>query len=464
MSFISYAQNLEDVMLWRALKHIDRGFYVDVGAAWPDEHSVTKAFYEKGWSGINIEPNPVHYSKLKEQRPRDINLNVAISDTSGSIEMSFIEDTGLSTLDLEIAKTHQAAGWGVKKELVDVKSLGQVWKEHIPQGQAVHFLKIDIEGLEEAAIRGNDWTNNRPWIVVVEATLPMSQVESHHTWEPMLVKAGYRFVYADGLNRFYIAKEHGELEEAFKYPPNVFDEYSLASQVDAEHRAAEAATNLHQAIQRADLAESHATQAWDQAQIIIGKAAHAIEQAGEAITQSITANERANHAEAQSARANERANHAEAQAAQANERANHAEAHANVINQQYLAVVHSRSWKLTKPLRLAGKFARWFVRGSIAWLTFKPGSRPRRMMRSAIISSMAVVQTRPRMKHYALMVLERFPRLKQRLGSMRFQNVPISPPIATPTIQPHEADLSPRARQIYLDLKKAIEKHNKECV
>lgn len=56
---ISYAQNFEDVMLMRALASIEKGFYIDVGAAWPDQDSVTKAFYEKGWLGVNIEPNPV---------------------------------------------------------------------------------------------------------------------------------------------------------------------------------------------------------------------------------------------------------------------------------------------------------------------------------------------------------------------------------------------------------------------
>src|SRR5215470_12416094 len=58
MSFISYAQNYEDVMLWRALKHIDQGFYIDVGANDPDIDSVTKAFYERGWRGINVERRP----------------------------------------------------------------------------------------------------------------------------------------------------------------------------------------------------------------------------------------------------------------------------------------------------------------------------------------------------------------------------------------------------------------------
>ena len=41
MTFISYAQNYEDVILWRALRDVERGFYVDVGAADPQVDSVT---------------------------------------------------------------------------------------------------------------------------------------------------------------------------------------------------------------------------------------------------------------------------------------------------------------------------------------------------------------------------------------------------------------------------------------
>jgi hypothetical protein len=39
--------------------------------------------------------------------------------------------------------------------------------------------------------------------------------------------------YADGLNRYYIAKEHQDLLDAFKYPPNVFDNFILASVFEA---------------------------------------------------------------------------------------------------------------------------------------------------------------------------------------------------------------------------------------
>ena len=43
---ISYAQNFEDVILWRALKHVEAGRYIDIGANDPEKDSVTKVFYD----------------------------------------------------------------------------------------------------------------------------------------------------------------------------------------------------------------------------------------------------------------------------------------------------------------------------------------------------------------------------------------------------------------------------------
>ena len=69
MTFISYAQNFEDVMLWRALRGVENGSYIDVGAADPEVHSVTAAFYKRGWRGVNVEPNGEFFDKLRERRP-----------------------------------------------------------------------------------------------------------------------------------------------------------------------------------------------------------------------------------------------------------------------------------------------------------------------------------------------------------------------------------------------------------
>ena len=82
-AFVSYAQNFEDVMLWRALSSVPDGFYIDVGAGDPDQHTVTRAFYERGWHGINIDPDPVCFAALERRRDRDINIPVALAEAPG---------------------------------------------------------------------------------------------------------------------------------------------------------------------------------------------------------------------------------------------------------------------------------------------------------------------------------------------------------------------------------------------
>ena len=227
MKFVSYAQNFEDVMLWRALKHLNKGFYIDIGAAWEDNHSVTKAFYDKGWTGINIEPNIELFRSLNAKRTRDINLNLAVGDKSKESTISIIQDTGLSTLVESVVKSYDNKGFAIKKHKIRQVTLQEIWKKYVSLGQEVHFLKIDAEGYEEKIIFPMDWNIYRPWIIVVESTLPLSKIESHHKWEKFILQSGYRFAYFDGLNRFYVAKEHQKILNEFSTPPNVFDDFIL---------------------------------------------------------------------------------------------------------------------------------------------------------------------------------------------------------------------------------------------
>jgi hypothetical protein len=82
---VSYAQDAEDVMLQRAFPPGYRGIYIDAGASDPFQFSVTKHFYDCGWRGINIEPVPSVWERLQNQRPRDVNLNLALSDREGTL-------------------------------------------------------------------------------------------------------------------------------------------------------------------------------------------------------------------------------------------------------------------------------------------------------------------------------------------------------------------------------------------
>jgi FkbM family methyltransferase len=220
--FVTYAQNFEDLMIWRAVHDVGRGFYIDVGAADPDEDSVTRAFYDRGWHGINIEPSPAHFAALSAARPRDINLDCLLGAAAGRQRLYNIPDTGLSTVDGDIAASHASEGYPSDEVSVPVRTLAEICREFAPPD--IHFLKIDVEGAEAEVLSGADFATYRPWIVIVEATMPMSQTQNWQGWDKLLVQAAYHFVWFDGLNRFYLAQEQRErLEHAFQTPPNVFD-------------------------------------------------------------------------------------------------------------------------------------------------------------------------------------------------------------------------------------------------
>src|SRR5450631_380442 len=231
MPFISYAQNYEDVMLWRALKDVTHGFYIDGGAQDPNVDSVSRAFYDRGWSGINIEPVEKYYEMLRDAWPRDRNLCLAAG--AGDAELNFFEipDTGLSTLDPQIAARHRAAGWNVLQRRVPQRRLADIWTEHVTGD--VHFLKIDAEGAEADVLIGAALTEHQPWIVVVEAVAPLTQTREHGKWENLLLDAGYAFVYFDGLNRFYVSPKKDGLKASFTAPPNLFDDFVRASEFAA---------------------------------------------------------------------------------------------------------------------------------------------------------------------------------------------------------------------------------------
>ncbi len=248
MSFVSFAQNFEDVMLWRALGHVSRGFYIDVGANDPNLDSVTKAFYDRGWSGINIEPLPHHFRELQRDRPRDINLCLAVGAQEGEVEIWESDVRGWASVDADVIHTHAQQGHTGQLRRVPMQTLASICSEHAAPD--IHFLKIDVEGLEEAVLAGADFDQFRPWIVVVEATRPNSMDETHATWEHLLLSARYRFAYADGLNRFYVSEERADLNAKLRYPPNPFDNFVLSATAEAQARARVAEASAQEARQQ----------------------------------------------------------------------------------------------------------------------------------------------------------------------------------------------------------------------
>jgi FkbM family methyltransferase len=220
--FISYAQNAEDVVLYRALKHSTSRFYIDAGAGHPENDSVTKAFYDRDWRGINVEPDEHLHRELARERPRDVNLPVGLAAIPG--RLVFHQSgafPGASTFGaLHGPMLHDQT---IVDREVEVTTLALACSR-FDVGD-VDFLKIDVEGLEREVLLGADFGRWRPRIVVVEATLPHSSEPVHKLWECLLVERGYGFALFDGLNRFYVRHEDRALRDVLAVPANPHDKF-----------------------------------------------------------------------------------------------------------------------------------------------------------------------------------------------------------------------------------------------
>lgn len=208
---MSYAQNGEDVRLWCALSDVKDGFYVDVGAGDPARDSVTRSFYDQGWSGINIEPSRDEYEALCRDRPRDINLCVAAGIKNGTGMFHSYPGRGIYAIDELVRRPLEDAGVVGEAVELPVMALHTILAVHRPDEGEIHFLKIDVEGNEAAVLAGTCFNCDRPWIVVCEATRPHTQIRTDHLWEHLLLERDYEFSIFDGLNSWYVRHESRDL-------------------------------------------------------------------------------------------------------------------------------------------------------------------------------------------------------------------------------------------------------------
>ena len=206
----SYIAEKEDLILYHALRNIKKGFYIDIGACSSIDGSVTKALYDMGWHGINVEPQKGYYLDLQKNRPRDINLNIGVSDSGN--ELMLYGQGALATFSEQIVKYHHEAQ-DTDSELsligkVATQPLSEICAHYLPHEQGkpipVHFCKIDVEGFEREVLLSHDYQNYRPWIFVVEATLPNSDIPSYDKWEYILLDNGYEFALSYNSNRYYV--------------------------------------------------------------------------------------------------------------------------------------------------------------------------------------------------------------------------------------------------------------------
>ncbi len=164
----SFSQCGEDAILAHMLR-MPRGTYVDVGAYHPYISSNTFVFYRKGWHGINIDAAPGSMKEFKKVRPRDINLEAAISDEDRELDYYLLDEGHqMNTFSKE---NLDKLGYTDKiKQVIKIKTtrLDTILQQHLPNTE-INYFSIDVEGLELSVLKSNNWDKFRPMVILLES-------------------------------------------------------------------------------------------------------------------------------------------------------------------------------------------------------------------------------------------------------------------------------------------------------
>lgn len=169
------------------------GKFLDLGAWHPMAFSNTRALWEKGWSGVMLEPSPGPFANLLAEYGncnRIALYNKAVALSPGTVRM-WISDDGLSTSDAAIFnKWKGVAKYRPEQIEVETITLEDIYEKHGP----FDFVSIDIEGLSVDIFKRLIDLGHRPRCICLEYDLRLQEARDIAT------AAGYAEWQMNGTN------------------------------------------------------------------------------------------------------------------------------------------------------------------------------------------------------------------------------------------------------------------------
>jgi len=163
----SYSMDKEDLVIKEYFKSKNKGFYVDVGCYHPLQRNNTMLLYQKGWKGINIDISDFSIKLFKFLRPDDFNLNLAVSNKEGEIDMFFQKKLSqLSTIKENRAKI--AFQGNILDKKILSKRLTSILDESKYKDQKIDFLNIDVEGADFEVLQSLNLNKYSPELICIE--------------------------------------------------------------------------------------------------------------------------------------------------------------------------------------------------------------------------------------------------------------------------------------------------------
>ena len=102
-------------------------------------------------------------------RPRDTNLEIAISEKEQNLTYYMFNEPALNGFSKSISEGRQNEQYHIERTItIPAFPLSKILDTHLPSGQNINFLSVDVEGLDLTVLASNDWAKYRPRVVLAE--------------------------------------------------------------------------------------------------------------------------------------------------------------------------------------------------------------------------------------------------------------------------------------------------------
>jgi FkbM family methyltransferase len=197
-----YSQHGEDFLLNEFFRGKAQGFFVEVGCIDGRRFSNSLAFEEMGWKGICVEAHAGYIELLKRNRPNSIICHCAVGEKDEEDVVFYANARGsLSTLDKSLEdrwkRDFSRYFSGFEEQRVNKMRLDSIFSRH--GVKEIDFLSIDIEGYEVQALKGMEFRDFRPRVIIVESDGPAHR----EAIDDILLPNGYHEACPLSGNLFY---------------------------------------------------------------------------------------------------------------------------------------------------------------------------------------------------------------------------------------------------------------------
>lgn len=196
------SQFKEDDFILNQFSKTYKGKYLDIGCYHPTRHNNTFKMYKLGWTGINIDLNPLSIELFDFARPKEINLNIGISNLDTEKKLYFIDELNTqNTLDKNqlsfLKKHHNVQDNEISEKTINVKPINSILDEH--NFYNIDFMNLDIEGHELEVIDTLDFNKFKIKYLCIEMIKHNEQAKSRSDQINQILKS----------NNFTLIKEFG---------------------------------------------------------------------------------------------------------------------------------------------------------------------------------------------------------------------------------------------------------------